>query len=62
MLHHQIVAYFFYSIIETGELMEISEIEKLMRKYNVCKSTSTIHRRASSVQCWIKWVFNLVNL
>lgn len=62
MLQHQIFADCFDSIIETGELIEISEIEKLMRKYNVCKSTSTIHRRASSVQCWIKWVFNLVNL
>ena len=36
-------------------------IENLMREYNVCNEGQIV-RRASSVQGWLKWIFNLRNL
>ena len=44
-----------------GDLPDIETIESLMREYNVCNE-GQINRRASSVQGWIKWIFNLINL
>ena len=36
-------------------------IENMMRSYNVCNE-GQIARRASSVQGWLKWIFNLIKL
>ncbi len=62
ILKHQIFADCFDMVINSGgELPDIETIENLMREYNVCNE-GQINRRASSVQGWIKWIFNLKNL
>lgn len=62
ILKHQIFADCFDMVINSGgELPDIEAIESLMREYNVCNE-GQINRRASSVQGWIKWIFNLRNL
>ncbi len=62
ILKHQIFADCFDMVINSGgELPDIETIESLMREYNVCNE-GQINRRASSVQGWIKWIFNLRNL
>lgn len=62
ILKHQIFADCFDMVINSdGELPNIETIERLMREYNVCNE-GQINRRASSVQGWIKWIFNLRNL
>lgn len=62
ILKHQIFADCFDMVINSGgELPDIEIIENLMREYNVCNE-GQINRRASSVQGWIKWIFNLRNL
>ena len=44
-----------------GEMPNKNVIESMMRDYNVCNE-GQIARRASSVQGWIRWIFNLKNL
>lgn len=62
ILKHQIFADCFDMVINSGgKLPDIETIESLMREYNVCNE-GQINRRASSVQGWIKWIFNLRNL
>lgn len=61
MLEHQIFAELFDQIIQKGELPDISEIERLMRAYNVCNE-GQINRRASSVLRWLRWIFNLTQM
>ncbi len=62
ILKHRIFADCFDLIINNGgEMPDKKYIEKLMRKYNVCNE-GQIERRASSVQGWLKWIFNLINL
>lgn len=62
ILKHQIFADCFDMVINSGgDLPNIETIERLMREYNVCNE-GQINRRASSVQGWIKWIFNLRNL
>ena len=62
ILKHQIFSDCFDMVINSGgELPDIETIESLMREYNVCNE-GQINRRASSVQGWIKWIFNLRNL
>lgn len=62
ILKHQIFADCFDMVINSGgNLPDIETIESLMREYNVCNE-GQINRRASSVQGWIKWIFNLRNL
>ena len=62
ILKHQIFADCFDMVINSGgDLPNIEMIERLMREYNVCNE-GQINRRASSVQGWIKWIFNLRNL
>lgn len=62
MLKHQIFADCFDMVLDNGgEMPEKTVIEELMRKYNVCNE-GQINRRASSVQGWLKWIFNLRNL
>lgn len=62
ILKHQIFADCFDMVINSGgDLPDIETIESLMREYNVCNE-GQINRRASSVQGWIKWIFNLINL
>ena len=62
MLKHQIFADCFDMVLNNGgEMPEKTVIEELMRKYNVCNE-GQINRRASSVQGWLKWIFNLRNL
>lgn len=62
ILQHQIFADCFDIILEKGgEMPDKTTIEKMMRNYNVCNE-GQISRRASSVQSWLKWIFNLRNL
>ena len=62
ILQHQVFANCFDMIIENGgEMPKKTVIEKMMRDYNVCNE-GEIARRASSVQGWLKWIFNLRNL
>ena len=62
ILQHQIFSDCFDMIIENaGEMPDKEIIESLMREYNVCNE-GQISRRASSVQSWLKWIFNLRNL
>ena len=61
ILEHQIFAHFFDTIIECGELPDMTSIEEKMRELNVCNEPQ-INRRASSVYRWLKWIFNLTKL
>lgn len=62
ILQHQIFAECFDMVIQNdGEMPDKKTIEDLMRKYNVCNEGQII-RRASSVQGWLRWLFNLRNL
>lgn len=62
ILQHQIFADCFDMVIENGgEMPDKTTIENLMRDYNVCNEGQIV-RRASSVQGWLKWIFNLKNL
>ena len=62
ILQHQIFAECFDMVIQNdGEMPDKKTIENLMRKYNVCNEGQII-RRASSVQGWLRWLFNLRNL
>lgn len=58
MLQHEIFAFFFDRVIESGELPTIEWIERKMRDLNVCGEPQ-IARRATSVYGWLKWMFNL---
>ncbi len=61
ILQHQIFLEFFDAILLTGALPDKREIEKEMRRLNVCNE-SQIVRRASSVYGWLKWIFQLTRL
>lgn len=62
MLQHKIFADCFDMVLENaGEMPDKAIIENLMREYNVC-GEGQIARRASSVQGWVKWIFNLIKL
>ncbi|MFC2584121.1 MAG: type II restriction enzyme [Lachnoanaerobaculum saburreum] len=62
ILQHQIFADCFDMVIENGgEMIDKKVIENMMREYNVCNEGQIV-RRASSVQGWLKWIFNLRNL
>ncbi len=62
ILQHKIFADCFDNIIHNhGNMPSKKYIEDLMRQYNVCNEGQII-RRASSVQGWLKWIFNLINL
>ena len=61
ILKHQIFADFFDFMINNGIPPQKKDIENTMRKYNVCNE-GQISRRASSVQGWLRWVFNLVEM
>ena len=61
ILEHKIFAHFFDTVIESGELPDTADIEKMMRELNVCNEPQ-INRRASSVYGWLKWIFNLTKL
>lgn len=62
ILQHQIFADCFDMVIQNdGEMPDKRTIENLMREYNVCNEAQIV-RRASSVQGWLKWLFNLRNL
>ena len=61
ILKHKIFAHFFDAVIESGELPDMTDIEKVMRELNVCNKPQ-INRRASSVYGWLKWIFNLTKL
>lgn len=62
ILQHQIFADCFSIIIKNGgEMPDKNVIENMMRSYNVCNE-GQIARRASSVQGWLKWIFNLIKL
>ena len=61
ILEHKIFAHFFDAVIESGELPDTADIEKMMRALNVCNEPQ-INRRASSVYGWLKWIFTLPKL
>lgn len=61
ILEHKIFAHFFDTVIESGELPDMTNIEKIMRELKVCNDPQ-INRRASSVYGWLKWIFNLTKL
>lgn len=61
ILEHKIFAHFFDTVIESGELPDMADIEKVMRELNVCNEPQ-INRRASSVYGWLKWIFTLPKL
>jgi len=62
ILQHQIFADCFDMVIGNGgEMIDKKVIENMMREYNVCNEGQIV-RRASSVQGWLKWIFNLRNL
>lgn len=61
ILEHKIFAHFFDTVIESGELPDTADIEKMMRALNVCNEPQ-INRRASSVYGWLKWIFTLPKL
>ena len=61
ILEHKIFAHFFDTVIESGELPDTADIEKMMRELNVCNEPQ-INRRASSVYGWLKWIFTLPKL
>ena len=60
-MKHKIFAECFDMVITNGREMPTVIIENLMREYNVCNEGQIV-RRASSVQGWLKWIFNLRNL
>lgn len=61
ILKHKIFHKLFFQTYTTGKLPEKSDIEYLMRKYNVCEE-SQIYRRSGSVKSWLKWIFRLPNI
>lgn len=61
ILEHKIFSHFFDTVIESGELPDTANIERIMRELNVCNEPQ-INRRASSVYGWLKWIFNLTRL
>lgn len=61
MLQHEIFADTFDIVIETGEIPDRTYIANKMRELDVCNE-GQILRRASSVQGWLKWIFNLTRL
>ena len=61
ILEHQLFAEFFDELAETGEMPDKRDIENEMRRLKVC-GEGQIVRRASSVQGWLKWIFNLTRL
>ena len=61
ILEHQIFANLFDTVIENGELPDIDDIAKKMRELRVCNEPQVM-RRASSVSCWLRWIFNLTKL
>ena len=63
MVEHRIFADFFdYVIDNNGELPSKQQVCNKMRELNVCRSESTMERRACSVLSWLKWIFNLPHL
>ncbi len=61
ILEHKIFADFFDAMINTGDMPNRQDIAYEMRMLNVCNE-GQIFRRASSVQGWLKWIFNLTKL
>ena len=61
ILEHQIFADLFDIVIENGVIPERDIVEIYMKKYNVC-SEKVMERRASSVQGWLEWMFNLTRI
>ncbi len=61
ILKHQIFADFFDYMVENGEQPTKKNIENKLREYNVCNE-GQISRRASSVNGWLRWIFNLTRL
>ena len=61
ILEHQIFADLFDLVIENGVIPERDIVEIYMKKYNVC-GEKVMERRASSVQGWLEWIFNLTRI
>lgn len=61
MLEHQIFAELFDYIVETGELPSRNHVKNRMKALNVC-SDSLMHRRSTSVLCWLRWILYLTKI
>ena len=61
MLEHRIFAEFFDAGAETGRYPDKKVIGQRMRELHVCNE-GQIARRASSVERWLEWIFNLTRL
>ena len=61
ILSHRIFRDLFGEIVETGVIPDHSRVVELELEYNVC-SEKVAQRRATSVLCWLSWIFNLVNI
>ncbi len=58
ILQHRIFSDFFDDIAARGLFPSKKEIEAKMREYHVCNE-GQINRRATSVACWLRWIFGL---
>ena len=61
ILSHRIFRDLFGEIVETGVIPDHSRVVELELEYNVC-SEKVAQRRATSVLCWLSWIFNLLNI
>ena len=61
MLEHQIFAELFDEGVRTGKYPDKRVIGQRMRELHVCNE-GQIARRASSVERWLEWIFNLTRL
>ncbi len=61
ILEHKIFTEFFDHIVETGEFPNKRSVENKMRELNVC-GESQIIRRATSILCWLRWIFYLTKI
>ena len=61
ILSHRIFRELFGEIIRTGEIPNNGRVVELELEYNVC-SEKVAQRRATTVLCWLSWIFNLVNI
>ncbi len=61
ILQHAIFSKFFEEIYRNKEFPSLQEIQEVMRELNVCNESQVI-RRSSSVDSWLKWIYNLQNI
>lgn len=60
ILQHKVFKEVTKKALEIGEIPDFDFIEKMMTKYTNCQN-STLHRRASTVMGWVRWILKLIN-